>query len=247
MLSLFDQQMRREARPDDPSAKIERVDGVVRQVSPEGWNGILWTGLTQDTADAAIASQISYFSTLGVAFEWKHYSHDEPADLPARLVAAGFAAEEPETLMLARIDDLDLRHELPDGIVLRPVGPPAEVELMMQVHTEVFGTSADHIRHRLLSQLDSVVAVVAMAGDRPVSAARLELHEGTHFASLWSGGTLPEWRGRGLYRSLVAHRARIAAERGYRYLQVDASDQSRPILERLGFTPVTTTTPYLHR
>ncbi|MGZ0234874.1 GNAT family N-acetyltransferase, partial [Streptomyces sp. CPS1] len=31
-----------------------------------------------------------------------------------------------------------------------------------------------------------------------------------------------------------------------RYLQVDASPMSRPILERLGFLPLTTTTPYLY-
>ena len=41
------------------------------------------------------------------------------------------------------------------------------------------------------------------------------------------------WRGRGVYRALVAFRTRIAAEHGYRSLQTDASDQSRPILRRL--------------
>jgi hypothetical protein len=33
--------------------------------------------------------------------------------------------------------------------------------------------------------------------------------------------------------------------RGIRYLEVDASSESRPILERLGFDAVTTTTPYI--
>jgi len=42
----------------------------------------------------------------------------------------------------------------------------------------------------------------------------------------------------------VAHRATVAAERGYRYLRVDASPESRPILERLGFVAITTVTPY---
>ena len=56
---------------------------------------------------------------------------------------------------------------------------------------------------------------------------------------------LPAWRGRGIYRALVARRAQLAAERGRRYIEVDASDDSRPILERLGFVPVTTTTPYI--
>ena len=43
----------------------------------------------------------------------------------------------------------------------------------------------------------------------------------------------------------MAVRARLAAEHGYKYLHVDASDDSRPILQRLGFTAVTTTTPYV--
>jgi hypothetical protein len=46
---------------------------------------------------------------------------------------------------------------------------------------------------------------------------------------------------------LVAFRTRIAAERGYRYLQVDASNESRPILHRLGFVPLSSTTPYIYQ
>jgi antitoxin (DNA-binding transcriptional repressor) of toxin-antitoxin stability system len=49
-----------------------------------------------------------------------------------------------------------------------------------------------------------------------------------------------------VFRSLVAYRARLASERGYRYLQVDASAASRPILVRLGFTELATTTPFRH-
>ena len=68
---------------------------------------------------------------------------------------------------------------------------------------------------------------------------------GTEFATFWGGFTLPDWRRRGIYRALVAHRAKLAVARGRGYIEVDASDNSRPILERLGFIPVTTTTPYV--
>ena len=87
--------------------------------------------------------------------------------------------------------------------------------------------------------------VVAMAGDEPVSSARIEFVPGTDFAGLWGGSTVPQWRGKGIFRALVAYRAGLAAARGYRYLQVDASQMSRPILMRLGFTPVASTTPYV--
>jgi GNAT superfamily N-acetyltransferase len=92
---------------------------------------------------------------------------------------------------------------------------------------------------------EAITIVVADAGGEVVCAAWVRFAKGTDFATLWGGGTLPAWRGRGIYRAIVAYRANLAAARGFRYLQVDASDDSRPILERLGFVPVTTTTPFI--
>ena len=251
VLALFDRDMREGARPDGPDAQVERVGGVVRQVSSEhGWTGVVWSDLDEAGADAAIAEQIAHFSRLGREFEWKLYGHDLPVDLGRRLRDAGFTAEPEETLMIGEVADLTLDAETPDGVRLLPVTDSAGVDLVTEVHEKAFGTDGTRWRHQLLAQLtaapDTVVAVVAMAGDTPVSAARMELLPGTRFAGLWGGGTLEGWRGRGIYRALVAHRARAAADRGYRYLQVDAMSTSRPILERLGFEPVTTTTPYVY-
>jgi hypothetical protein len=86
--------------------------------------------------------------------------------------------------------------------------------------------------------------VLAMAGEVAVCAARIDFHPGTEFASLWGGGTRKVWRGKGIYRATVSYRARLAAERGFRYLRVDAMPTSRPILSRLGFVQLTTTVPY---
>ena len=52
---------------------------------------------------------------------------------------------------------------------------------------------------------------------------------GAEFAGLWGGATLEPRPHRGIYRALVARRAKLAAARGATYLQVDASDSSRPI------------------
>jgi hypothetical protein len=52
-------------------------------------------------------------------------------------------------------------------------------------------------------------------------------------------------RGQGIYRALIAYRARLAAGRGYRYLYVDASPDSQPILARPGFSHLARTTPYV--
>ncbi|MFD6415449.1 GNAT family N-acetyltransferase [Streptomyces sp. NPDC060194] len=250
VLALFDRRMRREAVPDGPDTRVERVGGVVRSVGPaHAWNGVLWSDLTPATADGAVAEQAAFYAGRGLTCEWKLYSHDRPDDLGRRLAAAGFEAEPAESLMVADLATLPTDAEPPAGVHLRTVAAPADVALVAEVHEQAFGTDSPWLTALLLEQLErgatDTAAVLAMAGERPVSAARLEMPAGAPFASLWSGGTVGEWRGRGIYRSLVAHRARIARERGYAYLQVDATEASRPILERLGFARLATTTPYV--
>jgi hypothetical protein len=249
LLAAFDDQMRRAVRPEVAGARIERDGGVVRQIAPAGgWNGVVWSDLDGAGADAVIEAQVRHFTALGRDFEWKHYSHDRPGDLGERLLAAGFAAEAPETVLVAEISTLPTEIALPDGVTLRTVTDAAGADLVAEVHDAAFGAGGDRIRGRVLAELaaspGTVAAVVAMVGEVPVCAARMELHEGTDFASLWGGGTVEEWRGRGIYRALVAYRNRIATEHGYRFLQVDASEDSRPILQRLGFVAISVTTPY---
>ncbi|MEU6891385.1 GNAT family N-acetyltransferase [Streptomyces sp. NPDC046557] len=255
--ALYDAEMRRDARPDSAGARVERVGAVVRQTVPGllGWNGVLWSELDEENADAEIAAQIAHFGQFAGSgqpggFEWKLYDYDRPADLGERLRAAGFVPEPPETLLVARTADLAaLPVEPPEGITLRVVRDEAGVDLMMEARARAFGTERPRIREQILGLLrerpDTIEAVLAMAGDTPVSAARMEMPAGSSFAGLWGGGTDPEWRGRGIYRLLVAHRARVAAQRGIPYLQVDASADSRPILERLGFQVLGVTVPYV--
>ncbi|MBZ0315788.1 MAG: GNAT family N-acetyltransferase, partial [Anaerolineae bacterium] len=56
------------------------------------------------------------------------------------------------------------------------------------------------------------------------------------FANLWGGATLPDYRRRGLYRTLLASRLVEARDRGKKFLRVDCGPMSRPIVERSGFT-----------
>jgi ribosomal protein S18 acetylase RimI-like enzyme len=252
-LAAFDEQLRNTVRPGLGGGRFERVGDVIRCVSqtPDGWNGVDWSDLDETTADAAIAEQVAYFAGLGRSFEWKYYTHDKPADLPDRLRAAGLAPEAEEALMVAAVADIPLDAPVPEGISLRSVSDAAGLELARRVHDEVFG--CDHgpmiaaMHARLRESPDALAVVLALAGDRPVSASRVDFHAGTDFASLWGGGTLPEWRRRGIYRAMVCHRTKLAAERGFTYLRTDALPTSRPILEKLGFTRISTTIPFVRR
>lgn len=100
---------------------------------------------------------------------------------------------------------------------------------------------------RIAAAPDDIAVLAAEADGEVVSAAWIVFIQpgADGFARLLGGSTLPAWRGRGIYRALVAARAQLAAARGVKYLQVDASDDSAPILRRLGFHAVTTTTAYV--
>lgn len=249
VLAAFDKQIRRNP-PRGPGSRVERPGPVVRVCSPgEGWNGVVWSDpdLTDVEVDDLIAAQVARFDQ---PWEWKHYSYDRPATLPAGLVAAGLVADPGESLMVAEIADLALDVPPPAGIDLVRVHDQAGVDQLVRVHDAVFGGDHAALGRELVAGLSEeppgVEAVLALVDGVAVSAGRVEFAAGTDFASLWGGGTLPAWRSRGVFRSLVAHRAGLAAARGFRYLQVDAMPASRPILARLGFIELATTTPYQH-
>jgi GNAT superfamily N-acetyltransferase len=247
----FDAQIRRKTEADEPGAVIEADAGVLRWVAPgKQTSCITWSELSADTADQVIAAQKQYFAARGTPVEWKLYDYDQPADLAQRLVAAGFEPDDEELMLVAETAAIDAVVVLPAGVRLVPVADPAGVEAMMAVHDLAFTEHpSPELGERLLAQLkktpELIQMVVAMAGDEPVAAARIEFIPGTDFAGLWGGGTVPAWRSKGIFRALVACRAGLATERGYRYLQVDALPTSQPILQRLGFEPVASTTPYV--
>jgi ribosomal protein S18 acetylase RimI-like enzyme len=251
VLAAYDEQIRRRPQPEGPGACVETDGAVARHLSGGGgWCGVTWSRLDETTADAVIAAEVARFAEHGQPWEWKHHSHDEPPDLAERLKAAGLAPEQAEALLVAEIAALDLEAAAPAGVEIVVADDPVGVEMVVAVHDRVFGEDGAGLRGPLLAGLDRpgppTLGVVALAGGEPVGAARVEFHAGTEFASLWGGGTLPEWRGRGIFRALVARRALLAATRGYRYLLVDALPTSEPILARLGFVRLATTTPFTH-
>lgn len=76
---------------------------------------------------------------------------------------------------------------------------------------------------------------VAYVDGQPATAAWMLFPPHSQFASLWGGSTLRRFRRQGLYTALLAARAQEARARQVRYLTVDASPMSRPILEKFGF------------
>jgi GNAT superfamily N-acetyltransferase len=240
LVQAYDSEMRADP-PFDPGEIVERLDGLVRVRGSH--NMIVYSRLEAKDVASVVAQQAAFFREIGEAVEWKLYAHDRPANLGEALETNGFEPDERETLMV-----LDLTHGVEFAasteVDVRAVRTPSELDTYVAVSERAFGsqpkTAAADLAVRIFGKGASTIASIAYVDGKAAAAGRLELPTGRSFASMWGGGTDPELRKRGIYRTLVAERARAARERGYAYLTVDALDTSRPILERLGFAPLTT-------
>jgi len=245
VLTRLDEERRSLARDDEV---IEVLPAVTRLRPGDGaYHCIVYSALTKQDADAAIAEQVGHYRAMGKPFEWKVYGHDRPADLLERLRRQGFIVGPKEAVVV-----LDLRHapawiDEPPGCEVVRVRTAEQVGLFRDAAAEIFGkdygVTAGQLERAIAAGSRQHVGYLAMIDGAAASVGRLYTHPDSAFGGLYGGGTRTPFRGRGLYRALVAARARDAREWGAKYLIVDALPTSRPILERLGFERVTNTWP----
>jgi GNAT superfamily N-acetyltransferase len=188
----------------------EVAGDVVRLVHTEadGEGSMIYSRLDESRVEAAIGEQVAYFEGIGQKFEWKVFDYDTPADLKERLAAHGFEVEDPDAIMVLDLD---------------------------AVWDGDYSALGRSLAHTLAHHPHLLSVYVAYVDEVPASAGWIMLRERSQFGSLWGGSTLSEYRGRGLYTALLGARAQEARERQVRYLTVDASPMSRPILEKFGF------------
>jgi ribosomal protein S18 acetylase RimI-like enzyme len=256
LLAAYDRQLRGDAEVTAGALSVTR-HGPLRWVTFDGGRG--WVSYRDLAgADAAevrqlVADTLDHYRAdpaVGRVL-WKTRAHDRAPGLDEALVAHGFVRGEPESIMIGEAQALAAEVPLPDGAVLRRITEPEDVRAMSAMTDQVFGEPVDEATPRVLlrrmAQDPGMEIWVAEARGRMVCSGRLERVAGTDFAGLWGGATVPEQRGRGIYRALTAARARSALRMGATLLHSDSSPFSRPILERAGFVAVSTTTPYTWR
>ncbi|MFC7533274.1 GNAT family N-acetyltransferase [Actinoplanes sp. GCM10030250] len=250
LLAVYDAQIRMPTGAV-PSGVTHEHDGPLLRIVGEHVGRIRPprdVGVTGAELDRLIARQRDYFKARGQGVEWKVRAHDLPTDLPERLIAAGFVPESPSSVLVGFADEVAAEPVLPDGVLLRQVSEAEDLRRIADLQTEVFGVdvswAADHLLAHVSADPGQITILVAEADERVLCTAWSIYSPGTDFVAFLGGATLPDWRGRGLYRAMIAARAREAAARGFRLLHVDASPHSAPILRRCGFHEITTSRHY---
>ncbi len=257
LLAIFDKQVRfdscdplfeRQAVPEDNPIVVRHVP-----LDPEArWGWVNWSRLTEANADRAITEQVAFFAGRGQNFEWKRFGYDMPVDLGERLLRYGFSREEHETVVVLDLAEKGFVPRAPvQGVEIQRITDPIDLDRVVAVEDAVWHASHAWIMNELSKELvlpgEPLHIYLAYADGIPAAAAWIRFPARVEFAALFGGSTLPQYRGRGLYTALLAVRAQAARERGYRFLSVDASEMSRPILEKHGFVAITTATAFKYR
>lgn len=238
--------------PAPAGYKIDSQDGVVRHIAPGQQGHFISDYDISDTdLDAVIANQIAFFAAQGRSFEWKVYDTDLPKRIGAALSAQGFTKGEAEAFMVLDLEKAPVTLFAPTGLTVTQVSNAQGVADMATVQNQGFGFSSEFdsanqqaMLTALTQEPDNNSLYVIYQDSIPVSTARQSFLPNSPFSGLWGGTTLPAYRGKGCYTALLHRRALDAKQRGIQYLTIDASDMSRPIVEKYGFERVTTTYPY---
>jgi GNAT superfamily N-acetyltransferase len=233
VLAQYDAEVR--ANPKgQPGLIVERAGNVV--CLSGYFNFISWWELTPSTVRQAVASYAAYFRSRGEKLMWRVYEHDSPTEISACLAEEGFEPDAAGTLMI-----FDLANEVPastaDDVDIRKVKTSGELEDFVKASEQAFG-GPDAWQHTAYSgRLNDpdLALYVAYVSAEIAASARLEIGSPNSFGLLFGGGVAPSYRRMGIYRALVAERAREARRRDLRYLVTDARETSKPILQNLGF------------
>lgn len=239
IIALYDQDQRKDV--EYPGTRREVTPKVVRHVdvSDVGEGSVIYSQLTEADADDVIREQMAYFESIGQGFEWKLYDYDQPADLKERLIVHGFIVEEEEAIMVLDLEEAPSTLWRPVAHDIKRIREPEKLSDVRAVEQEVwnedFSGLIQYLEESLSKYPDQMSVYAAYADGQPASAAWIYFPAHSQFASLWGGSTIERFRKQGLFTALLSIRAQEAKARGVRYLTVDASPMSRPILEKFGF------------
>ena len=200
-----------------------------------GWNVAQRFRLRPDEVEEVRAEIHGHLRRNGrAACSWEVGSSATPSDLVDRLHALGLVDDEPDPLAIGMVLTNEPEEPPPAGVEVRRARTREELLEAGRIAAVAFGMPGEVPEpEEPTPGLETYVAYVDGRAAARATAAFTE-----YGATLFGGATLPEARGRGAYRALVAARWEDAVARGTPMLVTQAGRMSRPILERLGFRAV---------
>ena len=246
VLTTYDKDLR--MRIMYPEARREITGDVVRFIrSAPGMNVVSFTFANERQLHDVIHQEVDYFVPMKQPFTWKVYDHDLLPNLKDELVYHSFVEDnDPAAVMVLDLNNASPRLFQPVQADIRRITDVDGLKDVVHVLDTVWGGQNTWVYDRLGSHLDILgylSVYVAYVENVPASIAWTYFPRG-HFATLFAGSTIAEYRKQGLYTSLLATRLKEIRERGYPFAVVEAGSMSRPIVAKHGFQHLTTVYDY---
>lgn len=250
LLALYDDTMRRNVHIAGCTREITPL--VTRCTTTTGSQRyIMWHDFRASVVASCVAAEFAAVRGQAKVLMWKLYGHDSTHDeLRQQLIERGCNENDHSTLMAAPVQNLINALEAAQlstspSLTVRELVTAKELDAYQNIWDDVW-PDAPNSRYvndyrAIIERQESGVAFFAgFDGDNPVTSGYMFHAPGAPFALLCGGTTKAAWRRRRAYTRMLAVRAQAALERGASYLAVEASPDSKPILERLGFVPLST-------
>jgi GNAT superfamily N-acetyltransferase len=194
-------------------------------------------------ADAKIEELIEYHRARDIGFTWFVNPFDTPADLRERLERHGLVLAGDQALMArVNLDQLDI-----------PTNPQIEIELVdgsndqaieaeLNIIATCFNWTKEQVDARRPNFYERIkdpkfrereIRFLARLDGTPVADSRVMLNTG--IAYLGGASTLPEYRSRRIYSTLLKRRLEEARARGYNIAAIHAEPMSRRVVSKYGF------------
>ena len=231
-----------------PEARKEVSKDVVRFIrKAPGMNFVSFTFANESDLDRVIDQQLDYFLPMEQPFTWKVYDHDLLPSLKDKLASRSFVGDnDPADVMVLDVNKASAHLLEPVSPDIRRITDLEGLKDIIHVLDNVYGGHNTWVNDRLGGHLKIpgyLSIYVAYVENQPASIAWTYFPRG-HFATLFAGTTMAEYRKQGLYTSLLSTRLKEIRERGYQYAVVEAGAMSKPILAKHGFQHLTTVYDY---
>lgn len=235
-----------------PEARREITGEVVRFIrQAPGLNVVAFTFANERQLRNVIHQEVEYFAPMNQPFTWKVYDHDLLPSLKDALRSHDFIEDnDPADVMVLDLDRAPahlFQTAYPAKAVdIRRITTVDELKDVIYVLNNVYGNDNAWVNTRLGRhlQIPGYLSVyVAYLNAQPAAVAWTYFPPG-HFATLFGGSTIAQYRNHGLYTRLLATRLKEIRERGYPFAAVEAGTMSKPIVAKHGFQHLTTVWDY---
>jgi GNAT superfamily N-acetyltransferase len=191
--------------------------------------------------ESKVNSTCDSYEAMQVPFRWVLTPHSRPLDTARLLERRGLQLLYEATAMIQSVD-----------LAISPIHSALEVRDVELAQADLYVDTfmrcwelpiemkvefRDGVIHGLKDSGKKFRPYVAFSDDEPIgTAALLILPSGAYLAA---GTVRKDYRGRGIYRALLSHRARVAKSLGLGQLLIHAKNHTAaPICRRLGFEPI---------